>query len=648
METRENCKKFEPNSKMKFLLKLIFLLILLLLKISFSVGGKIESSTNLVKDYHKGDLIIQGNEVFTIDGKEFTMSDGNVYIYDNGKLIIKNSSFIFLTEYHAERKWVIKNYGRVEIINSEIHTPNKSGTIPASEVVTTFHDNSSLYIDNSIVNGLELIGMNNSRMYINKSKIPDVLFPLGEWYEPVPGETSEIEVCDSDVHIICLTFPPGSITSLQGLKEGLMNYFELSGEGLGYHIILINTNVFSLELLLEMNANLTIRDSNFHSLYIKNSTDLRIFNSELIDGIGILLREGDITHTVWIKDLEAGYFDYLDFNNHASGHNFTLILNNTRLNSWMINPHGMNLILENSRDIILRPWGWGTYVNVKVINCHLLEQWFDTFFGMITYENSIIDKWSNTWECDFDFKGEVEIIDASDIVNQENGLCRNMIIRREFPVKTEPNVKLEVLDSNNNLIWTGYADENGEAYFSLDFDCSNYENEYILRAIDLNREIIFKLGSSTPLKIEEPANIFLSPTSLNFGASITGSSTSSQYFRIENAGGGTLNWSLSCDSNWLSFIPASGTGDGKVTVSVDPKGLSSGTYTATITVYSPEALNSPQYVTITLKVYEPWQEGGPFGVFDTPVDGSTVSGNIPVTGWALDDVEVTKVEIKRA
>ena len=36
----------------------------------------------------------------------------------------------------------------------------------------------------------------------------------------------------------------------------------------------------------------------------------------------------------------------------------------------------------------------------------------------------------------------------------------------------------------------------------------------------------------------------------------------------------------------------------------------------------------------------------PFGSFETPVAGAAV-GLIPVSGWALDDVEVTKVEIWR-
>jgi len=37
----------------------------------------------------------------------------------------------------------------------------------------------------------------------------------------------------------------------------------------------------------------------------------------------------------------------------------------------------------------------------------------------------------------------------------------------------------------------------------------------------------------------------------------------------------------------------------------------------------------------------------PFGFFETPLDGSTLSGSFPVTGWALDDIEVVKVEICR-
>ena len=38
----------------------------------------------------------------------------------------------------------------------------------------------------------------------------------------------------------------------------------------------------------------------------------------------------------------------------------------------------------------------------------------------------------------------------------------------------------------------------------------------------------------------------------------------------------------------------------------------------------------------------------PFGSFDTPGEGQTVAGEVPVTGWTLDDTEVTAVDIYRA
>ena len=38
----------------------------------------------------------------------------------------------------------------------------------------------------------------------------------------------------------------------------------------------------------------------------------------------------------------------------------------------------------------------------------------------------------------------------------------------------------------------------------------------------------------------------------------------------------------------------------------------------------------------------------PIGVIDTPLDGSAVSGSVPVTGWVVDDVDVTSVAVYRS
>jgi len=142
--------------------------------------------------------------------------------------------------------------------------------------------------------------------------------------------------------------------------------------------------------------------------------------------------------------------------------------------------------------------------------------------------------------------------------------------------------------------------------------------------------------------------ISLSRTKLNFGAVASGEKSSSQSVVIGNSGKGTLNWTAASDQGWLSVSPASGSGAGFIQVGVNLSGLGAGVYEGTISVSDPSASNNPQTITVDLTVKSPGGSSPPFGEFATPVDGiASVTGAIPVTGWALDDVEVSQIEIKR-
>jgi hypothetical protein len=134
---------------------------------------------------------------------------------------------------------------------------------------------------------------------------------------------------------------------------------------------------------------------------------------------------------------------------------------------------------------------------------------------------------------------------------------------------------------------------------------------------------------------------------LNFGADSSGLTTGAQVLLITNSGSGTMNWSAAADSNWLDYSPSSGTNDGEIIVSVDASGLSKGTYNETVTITAPNAVNSPQTLNVTLKVYNNGETSEPFGQFTTPIDGSTVRSSIPVTGWVLDDIGAESVKIYR-
>lgn len=141
--------------------------------------------------------------------------------------------------------------------------------------------------------------------------------------------------------------------------------------------------------------------------------------------------------------------------------------------------------------------------------------------------------------------------------------------------------------------------------------------------------------------------IVLNREKLNFGYVIDGTVPGSQSFIISSSSGGILNWAAGTDVSWIKLNPSQGTCPEVVSVSLKPPGLSVGTHTGVVTISDPNASNSPQTVNVTLNVFEPGTTKSPFGGFITPLDGSTVSGTIPVTGWALDDIEVKNVKIYR-
>ena len=139
----------------------------------------------------------------------------------------------------------------------------------------------------------------------------------------------------------------------------------------------------------------------------------------------------------------------------------------------------------------------------------------------------------------------------------------------------------------------------------------------------------------------------VSKGSLAFGA-VTGAVTSAQPLIVFNAGGGTLNWTATADQSWITLSPSSGTGTSLFNVGVVPGTLAPGTYRGNVTVTASGGLGSGSTVAVTLTVYAATATKVPYGFFDTPTDNSTVTGSIPVAGWALDDVEVTSVKIYRS
>ena len=127
-------------------------------------------------------------------------------------------------------------------------------------------------------------------------------------------------------------------------------------------------------------------------------------------------------------------------------------------------------------------------------------------------------------------------------------------------------------------------------------------------------------------------------TVLNFGFNGT-LITSPQTVTVAINGGASVAWTATSDHSNITVTPGSGTGTGSFQVTATP-GAS-----GIITVAAPGATGSPQTIQVNELNVTPTF---PFGSFDTPVNGTTgVFGAIPVTGWALDNIEVTRVDVLR-
>ena len=128
----------------------------------------------------------------------------------------------------------------------------------------------------------------------------------------------------------------------------------------------------------------------------------------------------------------------------------------------------------------------------------------------------------------------------------------------------------------------------------------------------------------------------LSRTSLNFGYS--GSLvTSPQIVALTFTTNG-VSWTASANQPNIAVSPAAGTGSALLQITA------TGGASGVVTVSAP-ALSASVQVQVNVASAIP---ANPYGNFDTPANNTTgIAGAIPVTGWALDSIEVTSVGIWR-
>jgi hypothetical protein len=222
--------------------------------------------------------------------------------------------------------------------------------------------------------------------------------------------------------------------------------------------------------------------------------------------------------------------------------------------------------------------------------------------------------------------------------NNEPDLARYLVGYRTSPSGSETTVSVGLVTS-----WSLTTALEGRTY---------YFRVYAENAAGLRSAPSSEVATIVPLAPPPTGGgLALDRGRLSYGVVKSGSTvtqaTPAQRMMVTQTASSSVAWSATTSNSWLRVSPTSGTGTAPITVTVAAGALNPGTYDGTVTI-RPAGTTTNLNVPVRTRVHAAGSTIAPGGYFDTPTDGITnVAGAIAVTGWAVDDVAVSRVDIYR-
>jgi len=222
--------------------------------------------------------------------------------------------------------------------------------------------------------------------------------------------------------------------------------------------------------------------------------------------------------------------------------------------------------------------------------------------------------------------------------NHEPDLARYLVGYRTSPSGSETTVSVGLVTS-----WSLSTAVEGQTY---------YFRVYAENAAGLRSAPSSEVATTVPIAPPPTGGgLALDLGRLSYGVVKSGSTvtqaTPAQRMMVTQTATGSVAWSVTTSNSWLRVSPTSGTGTAPITVTVAAGALNTGTYNGSVTV-RPTGTTTNLVVPVRVRVYATGTTTAPAGVIDTPQNGlANVAGAIAVTGWAVDDVGVSRVDIYR-
>ncbi len=398
---------------------------------------------------HSGDLVISGAETMIIEDEKY-LQQGNIYVNDQAKLIVRNSElamgrgdlatihvYIFVSEdasLEIENSLIYPQSGLVCVMNH--------GEVNIIDSPTSIH-----YFDMSWGAKLTMI---NSEM----------IYTIGGLLQISGGD---ITLIDSTIGALGLRVPAGAHLDISNLRSGV--YFkswdvhDMIPEA-DYNLTMERTSILKDDFTGELEHGPYERGWLF---FLDPDAHVRISDSELRKVFIDLINED-----VSFKNLKIGVPSSLKYRDIE-------LTDVTVMGQWPFTITDSNVTISNSDYLFLQPSGQST---VSLIDSHMCEFIPRNFFGVMDFENSL---WTTAGEIlgnishhsmsnDFTIKGSLEIEGV-----RENLQWKDAQVIREYEVI--------VKDENDNPIKgavvkidgkTFVTDNSGNTKFSLILNESNY------------------------------------------------------------------------------------------------------------------------------------------------------------------------------
>ncbi len=438
---------------------------------------------------HYGDLVIDGTETMIIENKKY-YQQGNVFIADGARLIIKNSQFMLgrgdLPTIHSN----IIVGGLLEIENSNIFPEPGTREKMGSLVVVSTGKNGKVNIIDSYTEIHLLVVHDNAQVTMTNS---EMIFTIGGLLQIHGGDT---KLVNSTIGAIGLTVPADAHLDVSGLKSGVCfeswDVRDMIPDA-NYNVVLENSCILKDDFEGELKHGPFERGWLF---FLDPDAHVRISDSELRKVFIDLVNE-----TAEFENLKVGEPSSLKYRD--------IELNDIIIKGqWPFSLYDSHLTISNSDYLFLQPSGNST---LFLINSHMSEFIPREFFGTIIFENSLWDdageiigsQEHHSMENDFTIKGSLKMAPKL----RQHLQWRNATVTREYEVlisdeNGSPIEGVLVKIEGKEFV----SDSTGKVKFSLILNELNYNEPQKLEIIEegktiTEREVDF--FTETPIVIEK-------------------------------------------------------------------------------------------------------------------------------------------------